>query len=129
VGIRRVVLSTLVGTLVAGCQSPNIPIYVDRGESLGALVTGELAIQDGCLVLNTTDTAYLVIWPPGTIWDDVTDTVTVRGQQARVGGSVTLGGGEGEAGPVDDMSDWITAPSEECLSIGRVWKANGIVES
>jgi hypothetical protein len=126
--VRRVVVATLVGTLVAGCQSPSVPIYVDRGdESLAALVTGTLAIQDGCLVLNAGETVYLVIWPPGTSWEDASDTVLVDGRIARVGESVTLDGGEGEAGPVN-ASDWIVPPSEHCLAIGKVWKAFHIVE-
>lgn len=122
-------VSALLAILASGCQSPNLPVYAERGEeSLTALGTGELAIRDGCLVLVGSETVYLVIWPPGTTWDDVTDTVIVHGQRARVGDSVTLGGGEGEAGPIGDLSNWITPPSENCLAIGRVFKAFSVVE-
>jgi hypothetical protein len=125
-----VVALTLLGTLASGCQSPNLPVFADRGgDSLTALGTGDLEIQDGCLVLVGSDTVYLVLWPPGTTWDDVTDTVIVHGQRARVGDPVTLGGGESEAGPVGDLSNWITPPSEDCLAIGRVFKAFSVLES
>src|SRR5688500_17334653 len=101
----RVGLALLVGAVVSGCQATNDPVAAERTEfSLQSRVTGELAVQDGCLVLVTPDITYLVVWSAGTTWDEATDTVELDGQRATVGSTATLGGGEGTSEPVDDPS-------------------------
>lgn len=127
-GYARLGLAILVALGASGCQSPNVPVYGERTEeNPAAEIRGVLTVQDGCLVLVTPATAYLVTWPPGTRWNDVTDTVELDGRHARLGASVTLGGGELAAGPIDE-SDWETAPTEECLAIGLIWRAHIILD-
>jgi hypothetical protein len=119
----------LIALAMSGCQSANVPIHGEATEeSPLAKISGELAAQDDCLVLVTSDAVFLVTWPPGTTWNDVTGTIELDGRQARLGGPVTLGGGEFEAGPIEDVSDWETEPTEACLSIGRVWRASAILD-
>ena len=81
-------------------------------------------IDDDCLVLETLDGERTgIAWPPGTVWDDETQTIDVAGARASVGDSVSLDGGDFEM-PADlSSASWLVAPSGRCAELDRYWRA------
>jgi hypothetical protein len=78
-------------------------------------------------VLDIEGDPHLVLWPPDTTWSDVTGTIELDGIEVREGDTISLTGGEFPAGDVGDPRDWVTRPSDDCLAVGKVWRASGIV--
>ncbi len=111
--------------LLTACGPSNsvvIPLYPARAYSEQAQHSGRLEIHGQCLVIVADESVHTVAWPqPGTVWDAAAGTITLSGVTARIGASVTLGGGEAHV--VDLSGDWITPPAPECLTV-PVWYAS-----
>lgn len=84
------------------------------------------ASLDGCLVVTSNGESWLVAWPRGTSWDEVTGTVIVDDAAVRVGDDIELSGGEYESPDRVDESEWLTPPSAGLLSLEKLWWATGI---
>lgn len=93
-------------TLLAGCGGAEVVTVGDvtvlvgerTGESMDALLAGRLAVVDGCLGVESQESAvsYVVVWPHGTeVVDGDPLTVAVPGDgDYSVGDLVQVGGGE-----------------------------------
>ena len=59
-----------------------------------ALIEGTLALIDGCLVVGTDETMFVVVWQPGTTWDAAAEQVVLPdGGRAGMGDFIVGGGG------------------------------------
>ena len=104
-----------------------VPMARRTRDVLDAGYAGQLAVQDGCLVIRSASSSLVVVWPsPGTTWDPVGGVVSLDGVSARVGQEVVLSGGEyrfpGDPGTVA----WVSRPTDACLSIGGWWVASSM---
>ena len=108
----------------ARAASVNVPVYAvgSEGSHLAA-IGGELAIQNGCLVIENEQGAWAVTWPAGTEWSDEEERLLVGETFAAVGDRVVLGGGEFGA---PEGGQWTVAPTEACLSMGWFWKGSDL---
>lgn len=124
-GLSVMALAACVGPRAA--PPANIPMY-HRTSSLGpqASAIGTLALDGECLILRGGGSSYLLAFPsPGTEWDSTTQSVSVDGTTARVGDTVTLGGGEAGSPPDED---WAVPPPADCQRPTR-WLVTLIVSS
>lgn len=136
-GVRRRlrVASALVVAMLAlaACAvESNVPILADRSvdgvtTAPGALFRGQLEVVDGCLAVSDENVSYLVAWPGGTTWDELSGTVHVGDVDLQVGDAVALGGGEyGIPGRIN-ADDWSNPPTEECLDrFEKLWWATEV---
>ncbi|MGI8522391.1 MAG: hypothetical protein ACR2K3_03640 [Nocardioides sp.] len=120
--LTMLLLGCSSGTSVSSAKIPS-PVITRVADSRipypAALVTGRLALHDGCLMIGT----GVVFWPAGTSWDDGRREVVFRADfrgspNASVDSSFTGGGGLFDGN--DDLSGVLSADAEavlrECLS-------------
>lgn len=94
-----------------------------------ALVIGELQLRGECLVLlvDGNDEPHLILWPEGTSWDALTNTVVNHPARLRVGDTIKLSGGEHSGLAGDDNPNWVVPPSQECRAFDHVWTTANIM--
>jgi hypothetical protein len=117
----------LAAVLLIGCAEPppsigpslnasiSVPMYRAGGQgSEQARHTGRLAVLDECLVIiDEAGEAYTIAWPsPFAHWDPLTRTIAIRGVRARLGATVSIGGGEGQ--PTEETA-WVRPPAAACF--------------
>jgi hypothetical protein len=102
---------------------------VEGDLSFTAEFTGRLEIQGACVnVVEPGGQSRTVIWPsPFTIWDRFGGRITVHGITAKLGDTVSLGGGEVRLVGGSIPESWIVPPAREC-STGTMWLASIIVK-
>lgn len=124
-------LSTLVAVAacVIGCAfaESNLPTYARTSGGPAALLTGELAVDDDCLiVVGPEDFTWLIIWPgnysmsEGTLLRDGSSAV------AQVGDVVSIGGGEYKAEHYDFLRTELGAKIPESCRRDRYWLATTV---
>lgn len=89
----------------------------------GALLTGRLVLEDGCLYVVSDDSneRWVPSFPyPGTDWDG---TSVVAGDQVISNGELAMfGGGETDLTEANvDAFDWVKPPGPACLTTGKAW--------
>jgi hypothetical protein len=119
--VAAIVMLAACGTRVV------VPLYPAHSINELAQATGRLEIHGRCLlIVDSEEDAWTVAWPtPGTLWNANTGTISLRGVQARVGDTVTLGGGEPHLTSVG--AGWVTPPAPECIRV-PVWYASSMTK-
>ena len=99
-GVALVAASVVACESAGGSQVPGVHLPVQRERQLasdGALLTGTLLVEDGCVILLTEDGGrYLPLWAFGTLLvahDDIL-VVSVGETHVPMGAEVSLGGSE-----------------------------------
>jgi len=116
----------MIAVMVACAAAPTggVPTFLPEGRGqLTAALEGELAVRDGCLVVDTGTSTFAIAWDAGaTIWHADENRIDVGDISAQVGDRVAVAGGEWPVPSLDDW-DWVIAPSEGCLAQGGFWIA------
>lgn len=81
--------------------------------SNAALLTGTLALQDGCLYIDHQFGRQMPVFPRDTRWNEPNQSITIGAVTVAVGQAIGLGGGEGSTNP------GLTPAA--CQPSGNVW--------
>lgn len=128
--IVRPLLLVALAAWVIGCTiaESNLPTYARTAGGPAALLTGELALDDDCLiVVGPEDFTWLVVWPrnysmrEGTLLRDGSSAI------AQVGDVVSIGGGEYKAEHYDFLRTELGAMIPESCRRDRYWLATTVV--
>jgi hypothetical protein len=117
----RIWLLVLFIVLVAGCAQPpdgstvrranvGIVTHRDLGGGPAAIVGGTLGIDQGCVVIHSSDGLAIPIWPPGTAAWDVDGVLVIADRLGnvgvRLGEEAFFGGGtDYPRSAVEDIAD------------------------
>lgn len=129
-------LTVAIGALLLASLSCNgglqdTPIARHRGGLSGndAEMTGQLVLEDGCLLLiDEFEARWLPLFPKAATWDDQNQEVRLEGTRLAVGSRVGLGGGvafedletEDAAAELADIP-WSDPPGAQCRFYGAWW--------
>ncbi|GAB3602546.1 dihydrolipoamide dehydrogenase [Microbacterium aureliae] len=104
VALCAVALAGCAGGPVGGGEVPAsgpLAVYPRPSAGMDALLIGEVALVDGCVVVRNADATALPVFPAGdAAWRDG-DTLVWRDDEYQVGDEISLGGGF-SAGAIGD---------------------------
>jgi hypothetical protein len=104
-----------------------VPMALRSSVSLEARLNGILALENGCVVIRSEESAWAVVWPsPGTTWEPAQLAVAVDGVTARVGDEVVLNGGETTIPGDPGVYDWVSRPTPSCIRQPNAWVASSM---
>jgi hypothetical protein len=130
--MKRRRCALVAGAVLTACSAvpelaptSGVPMYrIDpQAGGMMALLSGDLQLVDGCLVVSAGEEDIAILWPvPTTTWRPEERTIHYGDQRLQLGDPVEIGGGHVDIKPRPDL-DWVAQPNEACFAQDGWWMA------